>query len=198
MPASLSLVAEQAEFIEAIRTQLAPGETPAVVAIDTLNRSFIGSESDDRDMTAYVRAADAIRDAFNCLVVIIHHSGLDATRPRGHTALAGAVDAQLAVRKAGEGQITCTVELMKDGAAGETVSARLEQVEVGADETGEAITSCLVHPIRSDNSPPPVKPRAPIAGQATVGLARLVRSHLERRDARASRMPSEAGNARRP
>jgi RecA-family ATPase len=35
--------------------------------------SLVGSESKDVDMAAYVRAADAIRDAFDCVVIIIHH-----------------------------------------------------------------------------------------------------------------------------
>jgi hypothetical protein len=38
--------------------------------LDTLNRSLAGSESDDEDMAAYVKAADAIREAFGCAVVI--------------------------------------------------------------------------------------------------------------------------------
>jgi len=34
-----------------------------------------------------------IRNAFGCAVIVVHHCGIDATRPRGHTSLAGAVDA---------------------------------------------------------------------------------------------------------
>lgn len=146
MPASFALVADAAELIAAIRAQLPDGEAPGVVCLDTLNRSFTGSESDDRDMTAYVRAADSIRDAFGCLVVIVHHCGLEGTRPRGHSALAGAVDAQLAVKKLGDGILTCAVELMKDGPDGETITCRLERVEVGVDDAGEPITSCIVRP----------------------------------------------------
>ena len=52
-------------------------DIPAVVCIDTLNRSLVGSESSDEDMAAYIKAADAVRDAFNCLVVIVHHCGHD-------------------------------------------------------------------------------------------------------------------------
>ena len=66
---------------------LAQCPKPAAVAIDTLNRSLAGSESSDEDMAAYIRAADAIRDAFNCAVVIVHHCGHEGTRPRGHLSL---------------------------------------------------------------------------------------------------------------
>jgi hypothetical protein len=29
-----------------------------------------------------------IRNAFGCAVIVVHHCGIDATRPRGHTSLA--------------------------------------------------------------------------------------------------------------
>lgn len=144
MPTPLNLVADHGGLVSAIRMQMPEGEHPAVVCLDTLNRSFVGSESDDEAMTAYVKAADAVRDALGCLVVIVHHCGVDGTRPRGHTALAGAIDVQIAVKKAGEGLITATVELMKDGPEGTAWSARLETIEVGQDDDGDAIASCVV------------------------------------------------------
>ena len=120
---------------------------PVVVVIDTLNRSLAGSESDDKDMAAYIRAADAIRHAFGCVVIIVHHCGVDATRPRGHTSLIGAVDAQLAVKRDAAENIVVTVERMKDGPEGETLVSRLEAVEVGTDMDGDPITSCVVVPV---------------------------------------------------
>lgn len=115
--------------------------------LDTLNRSLRGSESSDEDMTAYVRAADAIREAFACAVLVVHHCGIDGTRPRGHTSLTGAVDAQLAVKRDGAGNIEVKVEWLKDGPEGDTIYSRLESVQVGADEDGEMITSCVVVPV---------------------------------------------------
>ena len=91
---AVNLVKEHPDLIGSIRQQAK--DPPAVVVIDTLNRSLAGSESDDKDMAAYIRAADAIRNAFGCVVIVVHQCGVDATRPRGHTSLAGAVDAQLA------------------------------------------------------------------------------------------------------
>ena len=116
--------------------------------IDTLNRSLAGSESDDKDKAAYIRAADAIRHAFGCVVIIVHHCGVDATRPRGHTSLIGAVDAQLAVKRDAAENIVVTVERMKDGSDGETIVSKLEAVDVGTDVDGDVITSCVVVPGR--------------------------------------------------
>jgi RecA-family ATPase len=70
-----------------------------VVCIDTLNRSIAGSENDDETMSAYVRAADDIRAAFGCLVIIVHHCGHGGDRPRGHSSLMGALDVQISVKR---------------------------------------------------------------------------------------------------
>jgi AAA domain len=70
MASPLSLVADHAALIAAIREQ---SPNPAAVVIDTLNRSLTGSESSDEDMAAYIKAADAIRDAFNCAVARRDH-----------------------------------------------------------------------------------------------------------------------------
>ena len=93
---SLLLASDHKKLVADIQAQMGE-EVPAIVCIDTLNRSLEGSESSDKDMAVYIRAADAIRDAFNCLVIIIHHCGYDMEHPRGHTSLAGAVDVQIAV-----------------------------------------------------------------------------------------------------
>lgn len=146
VPAILDLAKDHAELIKGIRHEV--GERlPAAVVLDTLNRSLAGSESNDEDMAAYIRAADTIREAFNCAVLIVHHCGVDGSRPRGHTSLTGAVDAQLAVKRDAAGNIVVTVEWMKDGGGeGETIPSTLETLEVGRDADDEPITSCVVVP----------------------------------------------------
>ncbi len=142
----LTLVVDHRALLAAICAQL-PDARPAVVVIDTLNRSLAGSESDDRDMGAYIRAADAIREQLGCLVLVVHHSGLDTSRPRGHTSLTGAADVQIAVKRDTAGNIVATVEWLKDGAAGDEIVSRLAPVEVGKDEDGEAMTSCVIEAV---------------------------------------------------
>jgi hypothetical protein len=117
------------------------------VVLDTLNRSLTGSESSDEDMTAYVRAADSVCEAFNCAVVVVHHCGIESSRPRGHTSLTGAADAQIAVKRNAAGTIEANVEFMKDGPEGDSFAGRLESVQVGLDDDGEPITSCVVEPV---------------------------------------------------
>jgi hypothetical protein len=143
------LVKDHEALIAAIRAQI-PGDMPALVVIDTLNRSLAGSESKDEDMAAYIKAADAIREAFDCAVVIVHHCGVDGSRPRGHTSLTGAADAQHAVSRDGADNIVVTVEWMKDGPEGDVIVSRLEHVDLGADCDGESLSSCVVVPAETN------------------------------------------------
>jgi AAA domain len=109
---AIDLIAQHEALIAAIRRETA---APAAVVIDTLNRALVGDENSSADMARFIRAADTVRDAFGCAVVIVHHCGVAKGRPRGHTSLAGADDAQIAVVKAASGLATATVEHMKDG-----------------------------------------------------------------------------------
>jgi AAA domain len=122
---------------------------PAVVCLDTLNRSLEGSESSDEDMAGYIRASDAIHQAFNCLVLIVHHCGHDERRPRGHSSLIAAVDTQIAVSRDAAGNIVAELELSKDGEIGLSFASRLRVVDIGIDEDGDPITSCVVEAVES-------------------------------------------------
>ena len=143
VPDALSLVDDAKELVVSIRTML--GETkPLLVVLDTLNRSLAGNENDPGDMAAYIKAADLIRETFGCAVLIVHHCGTEGKRPRGHTSLTGACDAQLAVKRTADSIITTTVEWMKDGPEGDTLYSTLKVMAVGQDSDGEDITSCVV------------------------------------------------------
>jgi hypothetical protein len=140
-PAPMDLIKDHQELIAAIRDL---DEAPVAVVLDTLNRSLNGSENSDEDMGNYVKATDAIREAFNCAVLVVHHCGVNDSRPRGHTSLTGAADARLAVTRDAAKNILVDVEFMKDGEGSGTIVSALENLEVGLDEDGELITSCVV------------------------------------------------------
>jgi hypothetical protein len=143
----IDLIKDHKALIADIRAQTG-GVIPVAVVIDTLNRSLNGSESDDEDMAKYMRAADAIRSDFNCVTPIVHHCGIAGSRPRGHTSLSGACDAQIAVVKDEDGNVTFTVEYMKDDDAGTVVISELKVVQVGTDDDGDPITSCVCIPAK--------------------------------------------------
>lgn len=156
----LDLRSEYETLIYDIAAQLPNGECSLIV-LDTLNRSLTGSENSDEDMSAYIEACDKIKERFHCAVVIIHHCGVEGTRPRGHTSLAGAVDAQIKVEKDEAGTILATVERMKEGPEGDTLESRLRVVEVGIDEEGDTITSCVIEPAEQAYQQPEPKPDQP-------------------------------------
>jgi hypothetical protein len=142
---AVDLIADRDALIEAIREQVAAVPLVSVV-IDTLNRAIVGDENKSDDMAKFIRAADAIRTAFDCLVIIIHHCGVVGNRPRGHTSLSGADDAQIAVERDKEGVVVAKVEHMKDAEAGTVIACKLEKVELGTDADGEPLSSCVIVP----------------------------------------------------
>jgi hypothetical protein len=106
-----NLVKDHTLLVREIKEQLG-NVCPVLVVLDTLNKSLPGSESKDVDMAAYIRAAESIRNAFDCLVIIVHRCGWDESRPRGHSSLPGAVDVQIQVTREGDA-VTVEVELMR-------------------------------------------------------------------------------------
>jgi hypothetical protein len=156
--APLSLAADCKVLIGDIKRQVGE-DIPAAVCIDTLNRSLAGSESSDQDMAAYIRAADAIRDAFDCLVVIIHHCGHNGERPRGHSSLMGGLDVQIGVRRDVAGNVVAELELAKDGEVGLAFVSRLEPVELGRDEEDDPVTSCVVITVDGGEAKAATRPR---------------------------------------
>jgi AAA domain len=171
MPLTLNLSKQHRALIAAIKATLE--EPPVLVVLDTLNRSIEGSESNDGDMSRYVRAADALREAFSCAVIIVHHCGIDGSRPRGHTSLTGACDAQLSVTRDGAGNVIVTVEDMKDGQNGTVIACRLVPADLGmVDEAGTPITSCIVEPVE-DAPQESRKPAKRLTAAAQIALRAL-------------------------
>ena len=107
-----------------------------------------------------------IRAAFNCVVIVIHHCGVEGTRPRGHTSLTGAADTQISVKRNRGDNIVVTVEFMKDGLEGDQIVSLLEQTTVGTDDDGDPITSCVIRPVELSAT----KARPPVTGRAAIAL----------------------------
>ncbi len=166
----ISFASDVDHIIAAIREQTVDGGCDVIV-LDTLNRVIEGSENDVADMGEFIGAADRIREAFDCTVIVIHHCGIERNRPRGHTSLSGAADAQIRVERDGADQIVATVEWMKDGPEGEIVISVLKPVEIGTDNEGEPLTSCIVIPAEGGSEP--VHRRARLSTAQELALRQL-------------------------
>jgi phage/plasmid primase-like uncharacterized protein len=156
MRSSIEIVKDHDQLVKDIDAQTV---TPGVIVIDTLNRSMTGSENDPKDMTAYVRAAALLAETFDCAVVIIHHCGVDGSRPRGHTSLDAAAEVQIAIKRTQENYFDTVLEFAKDMPDGLRLSSRLEVVELGTDQDGDKITSCVVDPVGEITSEPVRAPK---------------------------------------
>jgi hypothetical protein len=150
MPTTINLVKDRRLLIAEIKAQLADKgitDTPIIVILDTLNRSLTGSENKDEDLANYIKAADDIREQFDCLVAIVHHCGHDESRPRGHSAMMGAIDCQIKIDRPERGaSVASEVELMRDGPEGKIVRSLIKQVEVHTMPNGKILTSPVLIP----------------------------------------------------
>lgn len=91
------------EGLELIRHELTLAEfKPDLIVIDTVNKLFGGDENSARDVGAFVRNCEALRDEFGCAIVLVHHTGHgDGTqdRARGSSAWRAALDMEVSVTK---------------------------------------------------------------------------------------------------
>jgi hypothetical protein len=141
-----------------IAEQLPAGLTLELVVIDTLSRAMAGgNENSPDDMGKLVRRCDDIRIATGAAVALIHHAGKDEARgARGHSSLKAASDTEIEVsRSEATGVATAYVAKQRDHPSGQTFPFKLEVVEIGQDEDGENVTSCVLiaaeAPARTDS-----------------------------------------------
>jgi len=141
-PLDIRKPADRADLIAAAQ---AAGYSDGVLCIDTLNRAAPGAdENDSAAMGEIIAAAKALQSELGGLVLLIHHSGKDASKGlRGHSSLHAALDAALEVTRDGERREWRTAKA-KDGNDGLAHPFRLEVIDLGADGDGEAITSCCI------------------------------------------------------
>ena len=118
-----------------------------LIVVDTLARCMgAGDENSTQDMGSFIAACDRIRLGTGAAVLIVHHSGKNgAAGARGSTALQGAADTVIQVEKRDGGRAARVVK-QKDGDDNEEIGFDLDVVEIGQDDDGEAITTCVVRP----------------------------------------------------
>lgn len=125
------------------------GSIPKIVVLDTLHRSLVGGENNDDDMSFYINAATDIAQAFECFVLIVHHSGKSSDDLRGHSSLRGDADLLLTTKRMGEkgtssDMVSVSVNKMKDGPEGTTVHNWVRIAQLGEDDDGEPMSSCYL------------------------------------------------------
>ena len=151
IPDNVRFVTEPFHILEDVETLAADIPEGAVVFIDTLNAASPGlDENSSRDMGLILEAAKKLQQITKGLVVIVHHSGKDASKGlRGHSSLYAAMDAVIEVGRNGDSRYWRLAK-SKEGRDGIRRGFRLKSVGLGYDADGEPITSCVVE---EDNTP---------------------------------------------
>lgn len=150
----------------------------AVVIVDTLAAAAPGfDENSGADMGRAIEALGRVAREKNGLAVVVHHSGKDASRGlRGHSSLLGALDTVVSVDRAGLSTTRqWTLVKSKDAEDGLTCQFTLHRVELGIDEDGYTVTSCIVRRLEVEQRS--ASPR--MSRSMKYGLASLVEALAE-------------------
>ncbi len=118
---------------------------PGLVIIDTVAQVTAGGdENSSVDMGRFIAKCNRIAYLTGKTMMPIHHAGKDASKgARGWSGFFAACDAVLEV-SAGVGGNVLKVTKQKNGVSGLEFGFALKQVNMGLDEDGDPITSCVV------------------------------------------------------
>lgn len=141
---SLSLL-EKSDLADLVETICTAGADQGVVIIDTLNRAAPGAdENSSVDMSRIINATKRLQSALGGMVLLVHHSGKEVSKGlRGHSSLHAALDCAIEVARIDDRR-SWKIAKSKDGNDGREYPFKLEVVDLGVDEDGYTITSCVV------------------------------------------------------
>lgn len=124
------------------------GAPLGVVMLDTLVRSIGGANDSDFEVAGHAtEAIQRIIDATGITVMPLHHmaKSLDQTTARGAGVWEDAADSIIRIdRKPGADVRTVTLSKQSDEADGLEFGFGLEVVEVGQDDKGRVVSSCII------------------------------------------------------
>ena len=122
-----------------------------LIIVDTLARVMGGADENVApDIAGLLGGLDMIRRVTGAHIMLVHHTGKDAAKgARGHSSLRAAIDTEIELTRDEAGQITAELTKQRDGPTGHRFDYRLRQVELGRDQDGDPVTTCLVEPANS-------------------------------------------------
>lgn len=160
------------ELVTAIRDASERIGAIGLIVIDTLARVMPGGDENAAEsMTALVANATRLADAVGAFVALVHHAGKDLSRgARGHSSLKAAVDLEIEVIRTDGGNLA-TITKARDFESGAKFGFRLESIDLGLDDDGDTITSCVIVP--ADAVTPRSAKVRPLSGVGQVALQAL-------------------------
>ena len=149
VPVAIDLTQDARRVVEAAK---AKGVKPALVIVDTMSQTFAGEENSAAEVAAYFRALGAaIREAWGCAVLILHHTGHNVTeRPRGSSAMRANLGYMLGVHR-DEKEMIATLSCLKqkDGDTFQDTTFSLTPYRLGTDADGDEVKSLVARHIAS-------------------------------------------------
>jgi hypothetical protein len=135
---------EQQDAVDVARGVKASGGADLII-VDTFAQVTPGAnENAGEDVGRALGYCKRIHEATGAMVLLIHHSGKDATKgARGWSGLRAAADAEIEVLRDGDLR-SLRLSKNKDGEDGQQWGFALEVVQLGVDEDMDPITSCVV------------------------------------------------------
>ena len=167
------------------------GMPVALVVMDTLSRAIAGgNENSPEDMGALVANSDKIRQVTGAHIAWVHHSGKDqALGARGHSLLRAATDTEIEISRTdanspSTARVTKQRELEIDG----VFTFILHRVELGLNQRGKPVTSCVVEPAEEG----PAKARVSLTNGEAMAL-RILHDVMATQPAHVPYQASQAG-----
>lgn len=147
-----------------------------LVILDTLNLTLEGNENDTTDMTAYMRAAKAISQAYPDLcVLIVHHAGKSGQDfARGSVAFKANLDVEFCVRM-DAGVVTIGNSKAKNSAEAKPLAFSFSSVKLDnwTKESGEHIESAVLVATDAPMNSKVLKPSGELQQKALTVLMAL-------------------------
>lgn len=136
---------EKQDAVDLVKGVKASGGADIIV-IDTFAQTTPGAnENAGEDVGRALSYCKRIHETTGAMVVLIHHSGKDASKgARGWSGLRAAADAEIEVVREPEGARYLRLSKSKDGEDGLEWGFELKVVELGVDEDLDVISSCSV------------------------------------------------------
>lgn len=144
MPATPSLMIDG--DIREVLASVTAADGFDVIIIDTFAQVTPGAnENAADDMGRALANLRALAEATQAMPILIHHAGKDASKgARGWSGLKAAADVQIEVIRREKDAREIYVEKLKDGEDGARFGFELEVVDLGVDEDGDPVSSCVI------------------------------------------------------
>ncbi|SFP31544.1 AAA family ATPase [Tranquillimonas alkanivorans] len=168
-----------------------------LIVVDTVSRVMPGADENlQKEMTLFVRACDALQDAFGCIVLGVHHSGKQGDM-RGSSVLKGAGDFVFKLERAeGADVATLHCEKQKDAPDGWAEKYRMAKVQ-WADGAGDR-SSLVPHRMAEAERTAAEEKHAQALAQIVLGVLDGREAALWSEIKAAARAHAQPGGALRP